>query len=144
MLLRTGSPWRDLPERCGPYTTAYDRFTGGLGAGVWVRVLVILSAKSPGSMALIDRLDHPSPSTCRRRQEKRAKITPSAVFVAIERQDQRGRRRERSAGPAMLTAGQARDVRAARDLRAAAQLLAGQNATMSSPTVAMTPMRFSA
>lgn len=22
-ILRTGSPWRDLPERYGPYTTAY-------------------------------------------------------------------------------------------------------------------------
>src|SRR5215203_4419461 len=25
-ILRTGSPWRDLPERYGPYTTAYNRF----------------------------------------------------------------------------------------------------------------------
>ena len=24
--LRTGSPWRDLPERYGPYTTAYNRY----------------------------------------------------------------------------------------------------------------------
>jgi transposase len=25
-VLRTGSPWRDLPERYGPYTTVYNRF----------------------------------------------------------------------------------------------------------------------
>ena len=25
-VLRTGMPWRDLPERYGPYTTAYNRF----------------------------------------------------------------------------------------------------------------------
>ena len=25
-VLRTGAPWRDLPERYGPYTTAYNRF----------------------------------------------------------------------------------------------------------------------
>lgn len=25
-VLRTGSPWRDLPERYGPYTTAYNRY----------------------------------------------------------------------------------------------------------------------
>jgi hypothetical protein len=25
-VLRTGSPWRDLPERYGPYTTCYNRF----------------------------------------------------------------------------------------------------------------------
>jgi transposase len=24
-VLRTGSPWRDLPERYGPYTTVYNR-----------------------------------------------------------------------------------------------------------------------
>jgi transposase len=27
--LRTGSPWRDLPERYGPYTTAYNRYNPG-------------------------------------------------------------------------------------------------------------------
>ena len=34
-VLRTGMPWRDLPERYGPYTTAYNRFnasTVGLDA----------------------------------------------------------------------------------------------------------------
>tara|TARA_B100000315_G_scaffold243457_1_gene266857 strand:+ start:208 stop:408 length:201 start_codon:yes stop_codon:yes gene_type:complete len=25
-VLRTGSPWRDLPERYGPYTTVYNRY----------------------------------------------------------------------------------------------------------------------
>lgn len=25
-VLRTGAPWRDLPERHGPYTTVYNRF----------------------------------------------------------------------------------------------------------------------
>ena len=25
-VLRTGTPWRDLPERYGPYTTVYNRF----------------------------------------------------------------------------------------------------------------------
>jgi transposase len=24
--LRTASPWRDLPERYGPYTTVYNRY----------------------------------------------------------------------------------------------------------------------
>jgi transposase len=24
-VLRTGAPWRDLPERYGPYTSAYNR-----------------------------------------------------------------------------------------------------------------------
>lgn len=27
-ILRTGSPWRDLPEEFGPWQTVYDRFNG--------------------------------------------------------------------------------------------------------------------
>lgn len=27
--LRTGVPWRDLPEHYGPYTTVYNRFNAG-------------------------------------------------------------------------------------------------------------------
>jgi transposase len=79
-VLRTGSPWRDLPERYGPYTTVYNRFNRWARAGVWVRVFEALSAKSPGSMALIDS------SIIRAHQhaaggKKGAKITPSAVLV---------------------------------------------------------------
>jgi transposase len=53
-VLRTGSPWRDLPERYGPYTTVYNRFNRWAKDGVWVKVFEALAARSPGSMALID------------------------------------------------------------------------------------------
>ena len=33
-ILRTGSPWRDLPERYGPYTTVYNRYNRWAKAGV--------------------------------------------------------------------------------------------------------------
>ena len=36
-VLRTGSPWRDLPERYGPSTTVYNRFNRWAKAGVWIR-----------------------------------------------------------------------------------------------------------
>ena len=79
-VLRTGSPWRDLPERYGPYTTVYNRFNRWAKAGVWVRIFETLAAKSPQSMAFID------PSIIRAHQhaaggKKGAKITPSAVLV---------------------------------------------------------------
>jgi len=35
-ILRTGAPWRDLPERYGPWTTVYDRFPAG-GAPICFR-----------------------------------------------------------------------------------------------------------
>ena len=80
-VLRTGSPWRDLPERYGPYTTVYNRFNRWAKAGVWVRIFETLAAKSPQSMAFIDS------SIIRAHQhaaggKKGAKITPSAVLVA--------------------------------------------------------------
>lgn len=37
--LRTGAPWRDLPERYGPWQTCYDRFTRWRRDGTWDRLL---------------------------------------------------------------------------------------------------------
>jgi transposase len=34
-VLRSGAPWRDLPENFGPYTTCYNRFVRWRRAGVW-------------------------------------------------------------------------------------------------------------
>ena len=39
---RTGAPWRDLPERFGPWATAWSRFRRWTAAGVWARVLAVL------------------------------------------------------------------------------------------------------
>ncbi len=52
--LRTGSPWRDLPERYGPYTTCYNRFNRWAKAGVWLRIFEALAQHSPPSLHLID------------------------------------------------------------------------------------------
>jgi transposase len=38
-ILRTGSPWRDLPERYGKWTTVYSRFQRWRKKEVWQRVL---------------------------------------------------------------------------------------------------------
>jgi transposase len=35
---RTGIPWRDLPERFGPWNSAWRRFDRWSRAGVWQRV----------------------------------------------------------------------------------------------------------
>ena len=37
-VLRTGMPWRDLPERYGPYTTAYNRFNRWSRRGIWKQI----------------------------------------------------------------------------------------------------------
>lgn len=44
--LRTGAPWRDLPERYGPWQSVYTRFRRWHAAGVWDRVLAALQAEA--------------------------------------------------------------------------------------------------
>ncbi len=53
-VLRTGMPWRDLPARYGPYTTAYNRFNRWSCRGIWKRVFDQLASKSRDSLYLID------------------------------------------------------------------------------------------
>ena len=79
-ILRTGSPWRDLPERYGPYTTVYNRFNRWAKQGIWLQVFEALAAHSPQSMHLIDS------SIVRAHQhaaggKKGARITPLVVLV---------------------------------------------------------------
>ena len=80
-VLRTGSPWRDLPQRYGPYTTVYNRFNRWSRKGVWLAMFEALAARSPQSLHLIDS------SIVRAHQHAAggkmgARITPSAVLVA--------------------------------------------------------------
>jgi transposase len=42
-LLRTGAPWRNLPERFGTWNTVYKRFNRWCKRGVWGRVLEALA-----------------------------------------------------------------------------------------------------
>jgi transposase len=44
--LRTGVPWRDLPERFGPWQSVYTRFRRWREAGIWTRVLAALQAEA--------------------------------------------------------------------------------------------------
>jgi len=38
-ILRTGAPWRDLPERFGPWKTVYDYYSHWRKSGVFDRIL---------------------------------------------------------------------------------------------------------
>ncbi len=44
--LRTGAPWRDLPDRYGSWQTCYDRFVRWRRDGTWERLLFHVQAKS--------------------------------------------------------------------------------------------------
>ncbi len=44
--LRTGSPWRDLPERYGPWQTCHARLVRWQWDGTWDRLLTHVQTKS--------------------------------------------------------------------------------------------------
>lgn len=44
-ILGTGAPWRDLPERFGPWQTVYDHFSRWRREGVFARVIEALQVK---------------------------------------------------------------------------------------------------
>lgn len=43
--LRTGAPWRDLPERYGNWNTVYSRFRRWTRKGIWEQVLGALQTE---------------------------------------------------------------------------------------------------
>jgi transposase len=43
--LRTGAPWRDLPERYGPWKTAHERLRKWTVDGTWERILREVAVK---------------------------------------------------------------------------------------------------
>jgi transposase len=53
-ILRSGSPWRDVPERYGPYTTVYNRFNRWRKAGVWDNLLDAIIKAHDGKVQMID------------------------------------------------------------------------------------------
>ena len=53
-VLRTGAPWRDLPERYGPYTSAYNRFNRWRKAGIWDRLMDAVTKAHDGKVQMID------------------------------------------------------------------------------------------
>ena len=53
-VLRAGAPWRDLPERYGPYTTAYNRFNRWRKAGIWDRLMDAIVKAHDGKVQMID------------------------------------------------------------------------------------------
>ncbi len=44
-ILCTGAPWRDLPERFGPWQTVYDHFRKWRKGGIFARIIEVLQIK---------------------------------------------------------------------------------------------------
>jgi len=53
-ILRTGAPWRDLPERYGPRTTVYNRYNRWGQRGIWKAIFDALAKERKDSLIFID------------------------------------------------------------------------------------------
>jgi len=53
-ILRTGAPWRDLPDRYGPRTTVYNRYVRWGERGVWQRIFEALAQECEDALVFID------------------------------------------------------------------------------------------
>lgn len=60
--LRTGAPWRDLPERYGPWRTAHERVRLWTRDGTWDKILAqaIVKDDSVGNVEWVISVDPPS------------------------------------------------------------------------------------
>ena len=95
-ILRSGAPWRDLPDDFGPYTTCYNRFVRWRRAGVWARIMDALATAHDASVQMIDT------SIVRVHQHGRHHPEPKAVYGTVTRwadqQDTCAGRYQRPAG----------------------------------------------
>jgi len=53
-VLRSGAPWRDLPECYGPYTTCYKRFNRWRMAGIWDDILTAMTDRRDDDVQMLD------------------------------------------------------------------------------------------
>lgn len=52
--VKTGVPWRDLPDRFGPWKTVYNRFIRWAKRGVWEKVFKELAIEVDETGSLLD------------------------------------------------------------------------------------------
>ena len=53
-IVRTGSPWRDLPEEFGKWNTVFKRFRDGGKAGIWQKRFDAVSGQPDMEYAMVD------------------------------------------------------------------------------------------
>ena len=53
-ILRTGAPWRDLPERFGPWKSVYNRFSNWARKGHWATIFRELQLEVDETGSIVD------------------------------------------------------------------------------------------
>jgi transposase len=97
-VLRSGAPWRDLPDNYGPRTTCYNRFVRWRRAGVWDQIMDALAAGHDAAVQMIDTSVvrvAPARSLYRGQQSPRY----GSLARGPDEQNSRGRGHQWPAGP---------------------------------------------
>ena len=101
-ILATGAPWRDLPERFGPWQTVYDHFRNWRKRGVFAAIIETLQVKldkdgyidwscgastahlsaPPEPQPVLTKKSRPAP---RRARRPRAGPQPRRVWIEVPR-----------------------------------------------------------
>jgi transposase len=81
---KTGMPWRDLPERFGPWKSVYNRFNNWAKKGHWEAIFKALQLEVDEVGSIVDG------SVVRAHQDASggkggSKVMPSAVLEAVSR-----------------------------------------------------------
>lgn len=53
-IVRTGSPWRDLPEVFGTWNSAFRRFSRWSAKGIWHRIFIAMSDDPDFEYLIVD------------------------------------------------------------------------------------------
>ena len=93
--LRTGAPWRDLPERYGPWPSVDDRFVRWRRDGTWDRLLAHVQTKSDAVGELIWEVSLDSTSIRAHQHAAGARKRPA---TADQKRGSRAYRRRHSGG----------------------------------------------
>ena len=94
--LRTGAPWRDVPERYGPWKTAHERLRKWAAEGTWEAILAEVVVKDD-SVGVVEWTVAVDSTVVRAHQHAAGARKKGAVGPASTRSPSRGRR---SGGPA--------------------------------------------
>jgi transposase len=79
---RAGIPWRDLPERFGPWKAVHTRFSRWAANGVWEKVFQHLAGEADNEYALIDSTIVRAHQHSAGAQKKRARTKRSGAAEA--------------------------------------------------------------
>ena len=72
--LRTGIPWRDMPEQYGPWSTIYNRFNRWSKAGIWDKIFEAIVDSHNVDTVMVDSTSiraHPSAAKLKKTDKRR-------------------------------------------------------------------------